>query len=210
MNTRQLAIKGVLAAGLLGLGLVSGGCNNNLKEENAALNQENVQLREQNGQLQSSLGAAQSQVASMQSELDRAKTVAQPPAGSGDGGNTGWNGGGGGADVVITVAGDVLFDSGKAELKRTARTELDRVASTIKNRHSGHRVRVEGYTDSDPIRKSKWGSNEALSQARADAVAEYLRSKGVRSVTSEGMGSANPKATKAASRRVEIVIVGNG
>jgi chemotaxis protein MotB len=74
-------------------------------------------------------------------------------------------------------------------------------------------VRVEGYTDSDPLvkTKAKWGSNEGLSEARAESVRAYLISKGISSgrVSAVGMGAAKPKATKKDSRRVEIVVVGD-
>ena len=113
-------------------------------------------------------------------------------------------------DVIITVAGDVAFGPGQATLTAAGKRELDQIARDINRKHSGQRVRVEGYTDTDPVKRSKWGSNEALSQARADSVEKYLISKGVSSgrITAVGMGAKNPKATKASSRRVEIVIVG--
>jgi outer membrane protein OmpA-like peptidoglycan-associated protein len=108
------------------------------------------------------------------------------------------------------VAGDVAFGPGQATLTAAGKRELDQIARDINRKHSGQRVRVEGYTDTDPVRRSKWGSNEALSQARADSVEKYLISKGVSNsrITAVGMGAKNPKATKASSRRVEIVIVG--
>ncbi len=112
-------------------------------------------------------------------------------------------------DVVITVAGDVLFGPGSASLSAGGKKELDQVARTIRSRHAGHEVRVEGYTDSDPIRRSKWGSNRELSQARAEAVENYLVTKGLSGsrISARGMGAAKPKASKAQSRRVEIVIL---
>lgn len=183
------------AAAVLTLGV--GGCAD--AKQFKQLKAEVGDLRTQNQQLDQSNRQLQEQVAMLQT------TRASEPAG----GTTMSRGAGN--DVVITVAGDVLFASGQATLKPTAKTELNSVASKLNGEYSGHRVRIEGYTDSDPIRKSKWGSNEALSEARAQAVQEYLASKGVDSmrISSVGMGAAKPKGSKADSRRVEIVVVGN-
>ena len=116
---------------------------------------------------------------------------------------------GGGGEIVVAVAGDVLFDSGSVELKSSARRSLDRVASVLKQKYPGKTIRIEGYTDTDPIRKSKWRSNEHLSAERALAVEQYLVKKGVdnNSVYSAAFGPAKAKPTKKDSRRVEIVIL---
>jgi chemotaxis protein MotB len=195
------------AAGVcaLGLGLTLGGCNNKLKDENAALMGQNQALIAENNEMRSASAAKDQQIA----ELAARANNPAPPVVFNDAprGNPGPSS----RDEVFVVAGDVLFDSGQTSLKSSAKKELDGIASEIKSRHSGQRVRVEGYTDSDPIRKSKWPNNEALSEARAEAVRIYLVSKGVPSarITSVGMGAAKPKATKKDSRRVEIVVVGN-
>ncbi|MBC7772208.1 MAG: OmpA family protein [Pyrinomonadaceae bacterium] len=117
-----------------------------------------------------------------------------------------------GSDLVVQVAGDVLFDPGSVTLKSTAKRTLDRVARTILDRYGSNQIRVEGYTDSDPIKKSKklYDSNEELSAKRALAVEKYLVSKGLSSemVYAAAFGPADPKSSKKASRRVEIVILG--
>ena len=74
---------------------------------------------------------------------------------------------------------------------------------------------MQGHTDSDPIKHSKWASNQELSKARAEAVRKYLLDKGVDAshVAAEGLGDSKPKdagttaAAKAKNRRVEIVVV---
>lgn len=203
----------IKAAGVcvLALGLTLGGCNNKLKDENAALMSQNQALIAENNQLKTNESALQGQISMLQQQQTAA---AQAPAfdgdsGGGSGGSTRGNRSGRGE--IFVVAGDVLFDSGQATLKSSAKKELDGIANRIKSEHNGQRVRVEGYTDTDPIRKSKWGSNEALSEARAEAVRNYLVSKGISSsrVSAVGMGAAKPKATKKDSRRVEIVVVGD-
>lgn len=111
--------------------------------------------------------------------------------------------------TTVTLPGDVFFDPGKAELKTSAKPTLDKVAAALKKEYGGKTVRVEGYTDTDPIKHSKWKDNQQLSEARAGAVRDYLVSKGVGAtrITIEGLGENKPKATKAASRRVEVVVV---
>lgn len=204
LTTRGGTIARVAAIACLGSGLLLGGCNNDLKNQNAALMQENAQLRDQNAQLAANNSAFQQQ-------LDQMRT--QPAGGGWSDPGTDFGPGTttrtSGRETVIEIAGDVLFDSGQATIKPSARQELDRVAANIRSRHSGRMLRVVGHTDTDPIRRSKWGSNEALSLARAEAVADYLSSKGIsRSMISTvGKGASEPKSTKKASRRVEVVIV---
>ena len=113
--------------------------------------------------------------------------------------------------VTVRVPGDVLFDPGQAMIRAGARTTLDNVAAALKKEYPGKQIRVEGHTDSDPIRVSKWKSNQELSEARAKAVKDYLASKGVSAttLTTQGFGAERPKSKtdKAMNRRVEIVVV---
>jgi chemotaxis protein MotB len=88
------------------------------------------------------------------------------------------------------------------------------VGKLIAESYRGSRVTVEGHTDSDPIRKSNWDSNEALGLARAGEVRKLLRQSGVpeNRIEAVGMGARNPVArgtterAKAQNRRVEIYI----
>jgi len=115
--------------------------------------------------------------------------------------------------MVITLSGQVLFVTGKAELLPAAQDQLDQVAKAIKDQGEIKPMVVEGYTDS----VGSDTTNLKLSKDRADAVRNYLISKGVPAdkITSVGKGKANPVASndtpdgRANNRRVEIVI-GNG
>lgn len=206
-----------LALAVLGSALVLGGCNNKLKDENQALRDENAQIKQQ-----SEASAAEKQAMAAQLESIRAENArlaqmqqqmaAQPPVAQPSGGDT-WNGRGPDRPVVreprsrtIEISSDVLFTPGSASLKPDARRELDKYLGRLR---SASNITIEGHTDSDPIRKSKWGSNQALSKARADAVRDYLASKGVSrsKIDTVGKGSSEPKGTKAQSRRVDIVVV---
>lgn len=206
------AVRAAVGVCALGLAVVLGGCNNAIKDENAALQAENAELRTKSTSLEQQQAATQAQIAQLQAQIAAAQAPAAPAAG-GDftGGDTGarTRSRGGSERVIDVIAGDLLFASGQATIRSEARRELDKVAREIQSRHAGRTIRIKGYTDSDPIRKSRWPSNEALSEARAEAVATYLVSKGVsRSIIETmGMGAANPRATKAQSRRVEIVVV---
>lgn len=214
---KKLVMAGVLAGGLV-LGMGAGGCSNNKQAEADAANESN-ELRTKNAQLEQSLRERDATIA----ELQRSQTqvVQQPPVtdmGQGGGNRPSGNGNfGSDVDVArtaegtrLTVAGDVLFASGSADLKQTAKKTLDKVATELKsNRYSRYSVRVDGYTDSDPIKRSKWGTNEALSEARARAVESYLQSKGVSSsrLSAYGRGASTSKKSKAENRRVEIIIL---
>lgn len=202
---------GVLAAATM----VATGCGVD-KKEHDMVTQENAELRDRLSTLENQSRQRDSEVANLQSENQRlngeltAAKNAQPPAYPGPDGKTGGTRRGGGEEVMI-LAGDVGFDSGSATLKSTAKKELDQVASKIKRDHPGASIRVEGYTDSTKPNKSKakYPTNEALSEARAEAVRAYLASKGVNNpMTAAGYGAAKPKSTKAASRRVEIHVGG--
>ncbi|MBV8568986.1 MAG: DUF4398 and OmpA-like domain-containing protein [Acidobacteriaceae bacterium] len=112
--------------------------------------------------------------------------------------------------LVVTM-GDVLFQTGKYDLRSDTREMLSRF-SGIMLAHPGLKVAVEGYTDStgtDAI-------NQRLSQQRADTVRDYLISQGLTpdSITAQGFGSSNPIASndtaagRQQNRRVELIISG--
>ena len=113
--------------------------------------------------------------------------------------------------VTVRVPGDVLFDPGQATIRSGAKGTLDKVAAALKKEYPGKTIRVEGHTDADPIRVSKWKSNQELSEARAGAVKQYLAQKGIdgSQLTTRGFGADQPKSKtdKALNRRVEIVVV---
>jgi chemotaxis protein MotB len=150
------------AAGILLLGACAllGGCNKQNKQLELA-QQEAAELREKNVELDTRLRERDTRIAELEGRLSQ---VSASP--SGDRGYTPprepWSDrrttSGGYQTETFTVSGDVLFDSGQATLKATAKKELDRVAAQIRSKHPNASVTVNGYTDSDPIRKSKWGS----------------------------------------------------
>jgi len=112
--------------------------------------------------------------------------------------------------TVITLDGQVLFVTGKAELLPIARDRLNQVAQSLKGLDDDKLVSIEGYTDS----RGADDMNMKLSQDRANTVKDYLVSQGVKpeKVRSVGRGEASPVASndtpegRANNRRVEIVI----
>ncbi|MDD5136283.1 MAG: OmpA family protein [Candidatus Omnitrophica bacterium] len=117
--------------------------------------------------------------------------------------------------LVITMANDILFDSGKAKLKKNAYPVLDKIAVVLNEEVADRDVGVEGHTDTVPIKHSGWKSNWELSSARATNVLHYLIGKGVRPqrLSSIGYGEYKPidtnetKVGRGKNRRVEIIIL---
>ena len=117
--------------------------------------------------------------------------------------------------ATITLASDVTFKAGRADLSGRAVQILKRVAAALKSTEGVRAVRIEGHTDTDPIRKSGWKSNEELSLARAKMVRKYLVTQGFAEefLSVDGLGAKQPvesnktKAGKARNRRVEIILL---
>ena len=112
--------------------------------------------------------------------------------------------------LVITLAGGVLFTSGKSDLLPTAQVKLNEVAKALTEQDPESRMAVEGFTDS----QGTAAYNQDLSQKRAQSVRDYLVSRGIASdrITAEGFGLNRAIADnhtpegRANNRRVEIVV----
>ncbi|MGD0503338.1 MAG: OmpA family protein [Steroidobacteraceae bacterium] len=133
---------------------------------------------------------ATEQAARLQAEVDQLKAKPTPRG------------------LVLTL-GDVLFDTGKAQLNPGAARKLDQLAQFL-TEHPERRVQIDGFTDSVGTESY----NQTLSQARADAVKSALVTRGIDAsrVGSQGYGKGFPVADNADSggrqlnRRVEVVI----
>jgi outer membrane protein OmpA-like peptidoglycan-associated protein len=136
---------------------------------------------------------ATAETARLQAEVDQLKATPTPRG------------------LVLTL-GDVLFDTGRAELNPGAARKLDQLAQFL-NEHKDRRVQIDGFTDS----VGTDAYNEDLSQRRADAVKAALLSRGVEAsrIGTEGYGKAYPVANnndsggRQLNRRVEVVIGGD-
>ncbi len=197
---------------LLSVALAGVGCASTGPNPDDPLVMENQELRRVNESLEMALADAEARYRALDEQnRDLASQLAAQPA-LGD--MTGFEGLGAGVsrragEVVVDIAGEVLFDSGSVTIKRDARGVLDGVVRVIRERYPNAEIRVAGFTDNDPIRKSDWKTNERLSAERAMAVESYLVSKGLSNdrVHSAAYGPAKPKGTKRASRRVEIIVL---
>jgi outer membrane protein OmpA-like peptidoglycan-associated protein len=110
--------------------------------------------------------------------------------------------------IVLTL-GDVLFDTGRSELKPGAVRPIEQIASFL-NENPERSVQIEGFTDSQ-------GGNDynlELSQKRADSVAMAIIQRGIdaQRVRAMGYGEEFPKASNESAgsrqlnRRVEIIV----
>ena len=74
--------------------------------------------------------------------------------------------------VRIVMAGDLMFDLGRADLKPQARWRLRQLARLLKQ--NSYVINVIGYTDDLPNHSRQYPTNWELSTARACAVARFL------------------------------------
>lgn len=115
--------------------------------------------------------------------------------------------------VRIILTGDLLFDSGRAELKDSARQALMRIIPLVAQ--TPYMINVVGHTDDLPIRTPEFPSNWELSLFRASRVAHFLMQEtrlDENRFYVSGYGSTLPVAAndtpehRAANRRVEIIL----
>jgi outer membrane protein OmpA-like peptidoglycan-associated protein len=112
--------------------------------------------------------------------------------------------------LIVTMA-DVLFDTGKYNLRPQTREKLARLAGIVLA-HPGLTLNVEGYTDSTGSDEF----NQKLSEKRAETVQSFLVEQGLAadSITAKGFGKSDPVADNSTAagrqknRRVEIVVAG--
>lgn len=110
--------------------------------------------------------------------------------------------------IVLTL-GDMLFTTGRADLKSGTTANLDRLAAFL-GEYPDRMVSIEGHTDS----VGSESLNQALSEHRAQAVRTYLMNKGVGAgrLTATGKGEGTPvtendtAAGRQQNRRVEVII----
>lgn len=176
-----------------------------LREERTQLKKENKELRAQNEAYEISLAEASVKPGAVPA------TVADNPELDALGIDYTTRGG----NFVISIPSEITFPSGKAELTKKGQEALQVVARVLLADHKGGSYWIEGHTDSDPIKKSKWESNRDLSVERAMAVLHYLvEDAGVPDdqCVVAGHGQYQPLASnddsggKARNRRVEIVV----
>jgi chemotaxis protein MotB len=115
--------------------------------------------------------------------------------------------------IKVSVRGNLLFDSGKAEVKPEARLFLNKLALELAT--NNFQVEVAGHTDNFPVSSPSFPTNWELSSARAARVARYLIQQGklepgrftiLGHAYFRPIASNNSPENKAKNRRVEILI----
>jgi chemotaxis protein MotB len=118
--------------------------------------------------------------------------------------------------MIIALPTDILFDSGRTEVKPIGKAALARVAqvlATVKDRD----FLVAGHTDNVPIKTELFPSNWELSTRRAVEVVHYLIAQGMNPgvLAAAGYGEFDPIMAndtpehRAQNRRIEIVLQPN-
>jgi len=123
-----------------------------------------------------------------------------------------------GGHISVVLPSSILFNSGQTKLKKAATSSLAKVCSVLKKDFPNETIRIEGHTDSDPIKRTKqvYSSNWELSAARAATVLHYLTDNchlDPKKLYLSGFGEYQPvasnkvKSGKKKNRRVEIVVL---
>ena len=217
----RITIKSLLLtalSGMMSFSLV--GCNSNVKTENELLKKENEELRAQyqdatnalqvsdddNTRLNNDLRTAQENAATLEEQLANQPETINIFEDI-DGIDVSMRD----KDLALTVASDLLFNSGSVTLKSNAKNTLNEVANALTTNFPNKTIVIMGYTDTDQIKKSNFKSNWHLAFDRAWSVRDYLVTNGVskNNIAIESWGPTKPLATKEASRRVDIVVVDN-
>jgi chemotaxis protein MotB len=194
------------------------GCTN-WQKKYKALNVEHENLKglldrekSEKGQLAEQVTQGQQTIEELQKKIAERKQSPAEASGFGPGYDVSFDASAG--TITVTLPNTILFDSGKAVLKKASSTELNHIASVLQSQYAGRQVDVVGHTDSQPIKKSQWKDNWELSSQRALSVTRYLVQQGItpEKIRAVGRGESQPIASnatpsgRAKNRRVEIVV----
>jgi chemotaxis protein MotB len=121
-----------------------------------------------------------------------------------------------GGRMIIALPNDILFDSGRTDVKADGKAALAKVAQVLKAVGDRDFV-VAGHTDDVPIRTEMFPSNWELSTRRAVEVVHYLVAQGMnpKVLSAAGYGEYDPVAAndtpehRGLNRRIEIVLQPN-
>ena len=118
--------------------------------------------------------------------------------------------------MVIQMANDVLFDSGKTDIKQAGKATLANVATVLRT-IADRKFQIAGDTDNVPINTPYFPSNWELSTRRAVEVVHFLVNQGMAPdvLSAAGYGEFDPIASNAShdgrakNRRIEITLQPN-
>jgi chemotaxis protein MotB len=168
--------------------------NARLKAENASL----VKAREE--QVQKVSSTYENMIEKMKSEISKGQITISELKGK----------------LTVNMVDSILFDSGRAEVKKGGVEILGKVVSILKD-VKDKSIRIEGHTDDVQISRAlaqRYPTNWELSAARAINVARYLQDEGIDpgQLSAVAYGEWKPVATnetaegKAKNRRIEIIL----
>ncbi|HSE14433.1 MAG TPA: OmpA family protein [Candidatus Deferrimicrobium sp.] len=173
-----------------------------LEEENAKLKAENASLvKAREEQVQKVSSTYESLLEKMKSEISQGQVTISELKGK----------------LTVNMVDSILFDSGRAEVKKGGLEILGKVVSILKDVNDKS-IRIEGHTDNVQISRAlaqRYPTNWELSAARAINVARYLQGQGIDpgQLSAVAYGEWKPVATndtvegRAKNRRIEIILV---
>ncbi|MDB4975062.1 MAG: OmpA/MotB domain protein [Myxococcaceae bacterium] len=119
--------------------------------------------------------------------------------------------------LVVRLRDAAFFEPAKAQVRREVLSDLTAVGQTLRDLENS--IRIEGHTDSVPIRNSSYHSNWELSAARAASVLdELVRTSQIHEsrLSISGYASQRPLVSndtpegRSQNRRVDIVVLDRG
>jgi chemotaxis protein MotB len=118
--------------------------------------------------------------------------------------------------MVLLLPNDVLFDTGRTELKPAGKDALEAVATVIASMPQRH-FQISGHTDNVPIHNAQFASNWELSAGRALRVVHFLIGGGVKeaNLSAAGYSDTDPIVSnlttdgRRKNRRTEITLQPN-
>jgi chemotaxis protein MotB len=173
-----------------------------LDAENAKLKAENASLaKAREEQVQKTSSIYESLLEKMKTEISKGQVTISELKGK----------------LTVNMVDSILFDSGKAEVKKGGLEILGKIISILKDVNDKS-IRIEGHTDDVQISRAlaqRYPTNWELSAARAINVTRYLQGQGIDpgQLSAVAYGEWKPVATndtaegKAKNRRIEIILV---
>ncbi len=187
-----------------------------LREERVVMNQRIEELQRERDDLDSRYNLSEQEKAELIEERDRLENARRSMEErlSGSGASVRIKEG----KISVMLPSSILFNSGQTKLKKAAKNSLKKVCNVLKKDFPNATIRIEGHTDSDPLKRTKnvYKSNWELSALRASNVLHYLVDScrlDPKKLYIAGFGKHQPVASnkskggKKKNRRVEIVIL---
>ena len=187
-----------------------------LREERVVMNQRIEELQRERDDLDSRYNLSEQEKAELIEERDRLENARRSMEErlSGSGASVRIKEG----KISVMLPSSILFNSGQTKLKKAAKNSLKKVCNVLKKDFPNATIRIEGHTDSDPLKRTKnvYKSNWELSALRASNVLHYLVDScrlDPKRLYIAGFGKHQPVASnkskggKKKNRRVEIVIL---